>query len=1059
MVSFDVENGWHSVKYACDLNNIKDIKDNAKIKLKDNDSIKKLKFEDRETKLVLAAREFFVLFRHPSLDHHLAETLVRDASFGTKYPSFAGMRVESNCALASEWLPCTILKVEGADKTTEQNRIQLYTLISDEGEVFCDVPADSIRGLISSNTNSSSERGNVRNIEDQIRRSFPSFGRPGGRERSDSSSSDQASKRVLKRTWSALSLAESMHPMEVGRQSVKEWECQVGNHVLGVDKASLESPPELSIEFTSNQELQSPLLLTDQSEKTLVSVLWQTHGKDEQHVLTDGSQQMQFSFKCKQKEASDYSMKLRSHANLPTSQGVRKEYTSPNERLGEIENEPSRRSGKRKLGHAAGNTDVSMNMLSLSSYGLDEICVQCMEIIGFLADASTSAAKSKCLGRKGENYFENKVLSRKLKEELGKPLLVVGGALPDWCFIAPAFSPQVFSYKVRKLLLERAAFGVSRSTLCQQESKVNVGRLRQRMAALRARAVELVGEAFSGGAEDPTALQLQADELYGMEEALSSRVKAAFRAEKWQEHSLQVAKAAINRDNLISDAVSVMDQYAKDDRIFRRRLEIRFDGESGFDAASGDEAGVTRGFYADIAEALLSCDMVAGVSVPSLCPDGPGMITAMALTGKAPPCRLPLWIPDVDVSGQVIIPTPRADPNSGIGVFPRPLSPFHPQFADVLKQFRFMGRLFAAAMRDGFMFPLPLSSSFLKLVQNGGDGTIRRPYLNASSSLPASKSDSDAMAGHEILLSSGDLPRPGFLGGEVFAVENYICRALDRVDRSDPPLTKHEKERRYQQIAKDKEFLRIAFGKKYDCSFEEYFQDRTFVDPLDPTQGKSAAPLCAHGHERSVTIHNIRTWVALSKTFILRDGIIAQALAFRNGVEDFFAADYLRLFMPEELQSDVCGVGDNVDNWTESEIRNLFKLDGGKGAAEALVAVAAIGGEGGAALSRRFGPSSPTIGFVVKALLEATPKMRRQFLSFVTSVPIVTPGLIEVVPVVSPSGDFLPMHDPGCLPRANTCARRLYLPRFDNYETFSQVLWTVIKQEAKFKGFYEWRGS
>jgi hypothetical protein len=38
------------------------------------------------------------------------------------------------------------------------------------------------------------------------------------------------------------------------------------------------------------------------------------------------------------------------------------------------------------------------------------------------------------------------------------------------------------------------------------------------MTTLRARAVELVGEAFAGGAEDPTALQLQADELYGMEE-------------------------------------------------------------------------------------------------------------------------------------------------------------------------------------------------------------------------------------------------------------------------------------------------------------------------------------------------------------------------------------------------------------------------------------------------------------------------------------------------------------------------------------------------------------
>ena len=138
----------------------------------------------------------------------------------------------------------------------------------------------------------------------------------------------------------------------------------------------------------------------------------------------------------------------------------------------------------------------------------------------------------------------------------------------------------------------------------------------------------------------------------------------------------------------------------------------------------------------------------------------------------------------------------------------------------------------------------------------------------------------------------------------------------------------------------------------------------------------------------------------------------------------------------------------------------FFKIfsSGGKGAAEALVAVAAMGGEGGAALSRRFGPASPTIGHLVKTLLEASPTQRRQFLSFVTSVPIVTPGQIEVVPMVSPSGEFLPMRDPGCLPRANTCARRLYLPKFESYETFSQVLLAVVREESKFKGFYEWRG-
>ena len=328
------------------------------------------------------------------------------------------------------------------------------------------------------------------------------------------------------------------------------------------------------------------------------------------------------------------------------------------------------------------------------------------------------------------------------------------------------------------------------------------------------------------------------------------------------------------------------------------------------------------------------------------------------------------------------------------------------------------------------MFPLPLSASFLKVVQqrNGFSGKN---------------------------ITSGDLPRPGFLGGEVYAAEVHICAALDKIDHADPPLSKAEVEREYRRIASDKTFAHAAFGMNYPCSFEDYFQDRTFVDPLDPTQGIEAHPLCANGHSRSVTIHNIREWVALAKEFMF-DGVKGQAAAFRAGINDFFPTDYLRLFTSEELQSDVCGAGDNVDNWTESDIRKLFKLDG-KGATEALVAVAAIGGNA-EALSRRFGPSSPTIKFVIRALLEATPKERRQFLSFVTSMPIVTPGQIEVVPVVSSSGEFLPMKDPGCLPRANTCARRLYLPKFSSYESFKRVFWAIIQEESKHKGFYEHTG-
>jgi len=351
-------------------------------------------------------------------------------------------------------------------------------------------------------------------------------------------------------------------------------------------------------------------------------------------------------------------------------------------------------------------------------------------------------------------------------------------------------------------------------------------------------------------------------------------------------------------------------------------------------------------------------------------------------------------------------------------------------------------------MRDDFVFPLPLSSAFLKLVQHVADGKC---YTSNEEILAAAR----ASFSQEPVLSSADLPRPGFLGGEVFAVESHICSALDRLDATDPPLSRYDLEKRYRDIATDMNFARLALSKSYDCSFDDYFQDRTFVDPLDPTQDESAAPLCPSGHQRSVNISNIREWVSLAKAFILHDGVMAQVIAFRRGVDDFFSASHLKLFTSVELQRDVCGGGDNVETWDESAVRRLFKLDG---AAEALVAVAAIGGEGGAALSRRFGPSSPSINYLVKALLEASTKQRRQFLSFVTSVPIVTPGRIEVVPIVSPSGDFLPMQDPTCLPRANTCARRLYLPKFESYDSFAHVLWAVVREESKFKGFYEWRG-
>jgi HECT-domain (ubiquitin-transferase) len=1022
--------------------------------------------------LVLVAREYYILARNqPAVflskdssrlqgkDVEAMEST--DSSEGPhRLVQAIGSRVESSCRPGNNW---DVLTLVGIDVEASKGSIDgtKFILVSDDGELFSGVPAEQIRARGSIVRDESTRPGRLGRLTGDDRSSLFPFLTI--RERSDFSrvNSDSISSlsdthnqaKSLRRTWSALSLLDEMRPVDlkvasdVDESNAKEssdvqlnFECKLEGSSCQVVVAvsSVESPPSLCVQFSTHEKLPT-VALTTSPDKTFISALKELHQRQEKWSEWPPKPSCRLFFSV----TVTFSELPCVHEPLNLKPPV---VDCLNSNMVDLLSVRERRSRKAS---ASLTMDEEREVLGVSSLcdGIDEICVQCMEIIGLLSDCAedpTSPIDRDVLDLPG---FSNSNLSRKLSAQLDQILCCVGSALPDWCLAAPSFAPHVFTYESRRLLLERSAFGPSRSALCQQEAKVNVGKLRQRMASLRARAVELVGEAFAGGAEDPTALQLQADELYGMEEALAARVRAAFRAVKWQEHALQVAKAAVRRDRLLADAAAVMESYTKDRSVCRRRLEVRFEGESGFDAAAGDEAGVTRGFFADVAEALLSMNIVAGVCCSSSC----SQVAKLDSSSDQPmelieidyeTWKLPLWIPDMDSNAQVIIPTPRAAKDSALGVFPRPIPHYHPQFDAVVKMFRLMGRLFAAAMRDGFMFPVPLSSAFLKLVQHGGVSRI-----GPESCRP-------------VPLMSGDLPRPGFLGGEVYAADFYVCRQLDRLDTSNPPLSRHELKRAYEDIATDKSFARVAFGKSFDCSFEEYFQDRTFVDPIDPAQDADAAPLCPKGYAKTITIYNIREWVALAKNFMLHDGVIEQALAFRSGVDDFFSADYLRIFTSEELQRDVCGVGDDVDQWNEASIRKLFKLDGGNGAAEALVAVAAMGGEGGAAMSRRFGPSSPTIGYLVQALLEATVTQRRQFLNFVTSVPIaVKQHWIEVVPILSPSGEFLPMQDPSCLPRANTCSRRLYLPRFESYESFAQVLWAVVREESKFKGFYEWRGN
>ena len=179
--------------------------------------------------------------------------------------------------------------------------------------------------------------------------------------------------------------------------------------------------------------------------------------------------------------------------------------------------------------------DLSLN----SCEGIDVTCRQSLELISALAEVCMS--KTSHSGEVDSTVpsmaiFTSRMLTKKLMDQLEDPLAVVSGALPEWCRVIPFIAPRVFSHESRRTLLERGAFGVSRAVFRQQENKVDVAGLRSRMDAIRQRAIALMQEAFSVDAEDPMALQLQADELYTLEESLKAQVASAFKRQRWAEH-------------------------------------------------------------------------------------------------------------------------------------------------------------------------------------------------------------------------------------------------------------------------------------------------------------------------------------------------------------------------------------------------------------------------------------------------------------------------------------------------------------------------------------------
>ena len=244
--------------------------------------------------------------------------------------------------------------------------------------------------------------------------------------------------------------ATSIYDKSPSRSSNSKFNCSLSGHHadLYVDENSLETPPSVQIRFSSPQ-LVSPLNVSAPANTTLISLLHQLYHGEEYEFFREGAHQIFYSLvfcpsngekmlnqmtvqKNTEVTNSNFSMVVHDSIGIdlkPNGDSMQKSYLW------------SDMNRSRKLKHTANYSNFDEEFGSRCE-GLDEICIQCMEIIEFLARVNMRLSKDKRAS--GESVFVNPGLSYKLAKQTEDPLFVAGGMIPQWCLSIPAFTPNMY---------------------------------------------------------------------------------------------------------------------------------------------------------------------------------------------------------------------------------------------------------------------------------------------------------------------------------------------------------------------------------------------------------------------------------------------------------------------------------------------------------------------------------------------------------------------------------------------------------------------------------------
>lgn len=180
--------------------------------------------------------------------------------------------------------------------------------------------------------------------------------------------------------------------------------------------------------------------------------------------------------------------------------------------------------------------------------------------------------------------------------------------------------------------------------------------------------------------------------------------------------------------------------------------------------------------------------------------------------------------------------------------------------------------------------------------------------------------------------------------------------------------------------------------------------------------GNDSFELIKGGKNKLVTKDNVSQFVKLVTHWILKEGIICEMEAMRNGFEAIINVNKMKIFYPEELGLLVGGVNpiSNDEFWEIETLKKAFKPDHG------------------------YSHDSTQVKWLIEMLFEFDGENRRKFLQFVTGSPRLPVGgfrsLCPALTIVKKTASNGKNDEE--LPSAMTCYNYLKIPPYSTKEVF-----------------------